>query len=104
MAADINVLLLGFHHAFVITDMNAQILDPDIPVEAFVNLKTVFDVLAKQGQTFENPVQVEIYMPFARAMTEGSSPNYGGSPAKRTQSLRTRSNRQERTEHRYATI
>lgn len=61
MASEIHALVLGFDHAYVIRDMVAEILQRYIQLKAFVDSKTVFDVLAKQGKTCEKLLQIDIH-------------------------------------------
>lgn len=58
MARELHELVLGFDHAFAIFDLLAKILGRKIEIEALVDSKTVFDVVAKNGRTQEKRLQI----------------------------------------------
>ena len=60
MAAEIQALVLGFDFAFLIKDLVDEILGTDMRIEALIDSKTVFNVVAKDGKTAERILQIDI--------------------------------------------
>lgn len=60
MASEVHALLLGFDNAFPIHEILSHILARDLPIEAFVDSKTVFDLIAKDGKTRERKLQIDV--------------------------------------------
>lgn len=54
LAAELHALVLGFHASFVIREMLQEITGRTINIEEFVDSKTIFDVVAKDGGLMEN--------------------------------------------------
>lgn len=61
MASELHALVAGFDAAFWLCDLVNQILGRDIPIEAYVDSKTVFDVVAKDGVTTEKRLEIDIH-------------------------------------------
>lgn len=60
MTAEIHALVLGFDHAFVIHYLAPEILECDVPLEAYVDSETVFNVFTKHGKTCGKRLQMDI--------------------------------------------
>ena len=60
MAAEIQALILGFDYAYLIKDQLDEILGRDVKIEAVVDSKTTFNVVAKEGKTTERRLQIDI--------------------------------------------
>lgn len=61
LAAEVHALVLAFDMAYVIQDMLHEILGRKIEIDAYVDSKTLFDVVAKDGNTSEKRLQIDIY-------------------------------------------
>lgn len=61
MAAEIQALVLGFDFAFVIRDMVEELTRRSVPIEAIIDSKTMFNVIARDGQTTERRLQIDIF-------------------------------------------
>lgn len=61
MAAEVQGLVLGFDYAFVIRQLLFEILGRKICLEAFVDSKTLFNVVGKDGATTDRRIQIDIY-------------------------------------------
>lgn len=51
MAAEVQELVLGFDFAFLVKDLIEEILGHKIRLEVMIDRRTVFNVVAKDGQT-----------------------------------------------------
>lgn len=60
ISAETHALVLLFDHAFVVRDMVSEMVNHDVSLEAYVHSKTFFEVLAKQGNTFEKRLQINV--------------------------------------------
>lgn len=60
MAAEMHGMVLGFNHAFVVRDIISEMFERDTELEAYVDSKTVFEVLANQATTCEKRLQIDI--------------------------------------------
>lgn len=60
MASEIHALVLGFVATFSIQHLITRITGRRPTIEAYVDSKTVFDVIAKQGRTSEKRLQIDI--------------------------------------------
>lgn len=60
MAAESLALVYGFDQAFVARDILQQVTDQQIPIDAFIDSKTVFNVVAKSGGTMEKRLQIDV--------------------------------------------
>ena len=60
MAAEIQALTLGFDYAFIVKDLVDEILGRQLRIEAMIDSKTVFNVVAKEGKTTERRLQIDI--------------------------------------------
>lgn len=61
MTSEIHALIIGFYHAFKMQDLIEEILQQKVAVKAYVDSKTVFDVIAKDGKTTESRIKIDIY-------------------------------------------
>lgn len=52
-------LVLGFDYAFVVKDLLYDMTGTVFPIEAIVDSKTVFDIIAKQAQNTEKRLQID---------------------------------------------
>jgi hypothetical protein len=60
MAAELHGLVLGFDNAFSVREMVSEILGRKIPIDAYVDSKTVFDTVTKLGATLEKRLQIDV--------------------------------------------
>lgn len=60
MAAKVHGLVLGFDHAFSIRDALQKIFSRKLGIEAYVDRKTLFNVVAKDGSMTEKRLKVDI--------------------------------------------
>ena len=60
MASEIHGLLYGFDQAYVAQQILQETLDVPIPIDAYVDSKTLFNVIAKQSSTTEKRLQIDI--------------------------------------------
>ena len=60
MAAEVQALVLGFDFSFVVKDLIEELLGREIKLEAMVDSKTVFDVIARDSQTAERRLQIDV--------------------------------------------
>lgn len=60
MAAEVQALVLGFDYAFIVKDLIEEIIGRSIRLEALIDSKTVFNVIAKDGQTAERRLQIDV--------------------------------------------
>lgn len=60
MAAEFHALMEGFDAAYVAEDMMEECLGQQVPIDAYIYSKTVFDVVAKQGSTTERRLVIDV--------------------------------------------
>ena len=60
MAAEIFALSYGFDNAYVTQSMLREILRSNVPIEAYVDSKTLFGVVAKYANTKEKRLQIDV--------------------------------------------
>lgn len=60
MASELHNLTCGFDNAFVIQDLMMALTGHRHPIEAFIDSKTVFEIIAKQGRTMEKRLQIDV--------------------------------------------
>ena len=60
MAAEVMALVLGYDVAFVVKDLVEEILGREIKLEVMIDSRTVFNVIAKDGQTVEKRLQIDV--------------------------------------------
>ena len=53
MAAEVQALILGFDYAFMIKTLVEEILGTELIIEAMIDSRTVFNVVAKEAKTTE---------------------------------------------------
>lgn len=59
MAAELFGLVLGFDYTYVVCELIEDITGRRFAIEALVDSKTAFGVVAKQSQTSERPLQID---------------------------------------------
>lgn len=59
LAAEMHGLTLGFDYAFVIKTMLEEIIGRTVQVEALIDSKTLFNVIAKDASTAERRLQID---------------------------------------------
>lgn len=57
MAAEVHVLVLGFGYAYVIRSFLNELIGQEVSLEAYYDSKTLFNVVAKDGETTERRLQ-----------------------------------------------
>lgn len=60
MAAEVQAVILGFDYAFLIKTMIKEILGRTLVIEAIIDKKTVFNIIAKEGKTTEKRLQIDV--------------------------------------------
>lgn len=60
MESEIQALVLGFDFAYLFKDRIEEILGRSIRLESMVDSETVFNVVAKVGQTAERRLQLDV--------------------------------------------
>lgn len=60
MAAELLALVHGFDNAYLAQHILQEILDQDIPIDGFVDSRTVFNVVAKSSATLEKRLQIDV--------------------------------------------
>lgn len=60
LASEIQALVAGFALAYVILHLMQELLNRDISLEAYMDNRTVFDVIAKDGRTCERRLKIYI--------------------------------------------
>lgn len=61
MAAEIHGLVYGFDQTYVVREALEEVLDRKISIEVYVDSKSVFDVVVKDGSTSEKRLQIDIF-------------------------------------------
>lgn len=72
MESELHALILAFDHAFVIANLLHDALARKITIEAMVDSRTVFDVVAKHGKTAERDCRL-IFTSCERATNTANS-------------------------------
>lgn len=80
MAAELFSFVLGFDYAFVVQDLLMDMTGRHFPLEALVDSKTVFDIVAKQSQTTEKRLQIDA-MALRQSYDGGKWRGWGGCQA-----------------------
>ena len=60
MEAKIQAVILGFDYAYIIKNQVEEILGRSMSIEAMIDSKTVFNVVAKEGKITEKRLQIDI--------------------------------------------
>lgn len=60
MAAELFALVLGYDYAYVVRTLMEEMTGLNLKMEALVDSKTVFDVIAKYSQTGEKRLQIDV--------------------------------------------
>lgn len=60
MAAELLGLVYGFDNAFMVKSILDQILGQAVPIDAYLDSRTVFKVVAKKGSTLEKLLQIDV--------------------------------------------
>lgn len=79
MAAEVPSLILGFDLYFVMRDMITDIMGNRIPLEDYVDNRTVFEVIAKDAITTERRLQIDVAA-LKESYIRGELDNIGGIP------------------------
>lgn len=61
MAAEIHGLIYGFDNAYVVGEMLHEILEKKIPINGYVDSRTLFNVVAKSSATLEKRLQIDVH-------------------------------------------
>lgn len=61
MAAELMGIVYGFDAAFVVQHMLSEVLGKTIPLDGYVDSKTVFDIIARRGPTLEKRLQIDAH-------------------------------------------
>ena len=62
MAAELLALVHGFDNGYILQNMLQEFLGKRIPLEAYVESRTVFNVVAKNGPTLEKRLQIDVFV------------------------------------------
>lgn len=60
LATDLHEPMLGFDLSYVIPEMLVEILQQHIPMQSYVDGKTVFDVISKNAKTTDERLQMDV--------------------------------------------
>lgn len=60
MASELHSLTMGFDNAYVVQHLLMEITGRLLEIEAYIDSKTVFDVVAKQGRTGEKRLAIDV--------------------------------------------
>lgn len=60
MAAGLLAFVYAFDNDFVVRSMLEQILKKKVPIDAYLESRTVFNVVAKEGSTLEKRLQIDV--------------------------------------------
>lgn len=82
MAAELHALILAFDYGFVLREMLKEVLRRDVKLEALIDSKTVFDVVAKDGRTNERRLQIDVHA-LKESYTRGELTRIGWIPGHR---------------------
>lgn len=61
LSAEIHALVLGYDQAYVVRDLVEELLGKEVSLEAYVDSRSVFEVLAKDDNTTEKWLQIDIH-------------------------------------------
>lgn len=61
MASEIHALVIGFDNAFALNHLAQEVLNRKIILDAYVDSRTLFDVIARDGRTSEKRLQIDIH-------------------------------------------
>lgn len=61
MAAELHSLIYGFDQAFVTGDMLQELLGRKVHIDAYVDSRTVFNVVAKTAATLKKRIQLDVH-------------------------------------------
>jgi hypothetical protein len=59
MASELHGLVLRFDNAYFVKTMISELLNGDVPIDAFIDSKTVFDTIVKLGTTTEKRLLID---------------------------------------------
>jgi len=60
MAAEIHGLIYGFDNAYVARSLVEEILGIKVPIDGYVDSRTLFNVVAKNAGTLEKRLQIDV--------------------------------------------
>ena len=60
MAAELFALVIGFDYAYLVRDLILELTGIEMMIEALVDSKTVFDVIAKDAKTTERRLRIDV--------------------------------------------
>lgn len=60
VSPEVRAVVLGFDKAFVIRHLFAELLGRSVELHVYVQINTVFDTIAKDGQTNERRQQMDM--------------------------------------------
>ena len=60
MAAELHALIYGFDNAYMVQDIVSETLGRKIEIDAYVDSRTVFNVVAKNSATLEKRLQIDV--------------------------------------------
>lgn len=61
MKCELHALIMGFDCGFIISDVLSEFLRINLVLKSFIDSKTVFDIIVKDGNSTERRLQVDIY-------------------------------------------
>ena len=61
MAAELHALVYGFDQAFVVREVFEEVLGKSIPIDGYIDSRTVFNVVAKSSATLEKRLQIDAH-------------------------------------------
>ena len=61
MAAEVLGLLYRYDNAYVAAHMLSEIFGRQIPIDIFIDSRTLFNVVAKNGSTTEKRIQIDVH-------------------------------------------
>lgn len=61
IAAELHALIYGFDNAYVAKEVIDEVLGLQIPIDGYVDSKTLFNIVAKQGITLEKRLQIDVF-------------------------------------------
>jgi len=61
MAAELHALIYGFDSAYLARDILQELLGLRLDIDAYVDSRTVFNVVAKQSSTLEKRLQIDVH-------------------------------------------
>ena len=59
MVAELHALIWGFDNAYIVQDIVSEILGRKIEIDAYVDSRTVFNVVAKHSNTLKKRLQID---------------------------------------------